>query len=492
MRDSVDGWSEPLGITRKGAKINNVVGHLKRLASVFLMVVGLGACGLFQGTLFQDSFWASSPFRENDEAELGIAELAKGNYVTAEGHFKKALRSNPKDVHALLGSGILYQNTGQLTKAREMYEAVLAIRPDDSVQFVVWSNVSTRPASQIASVNLSLLDSGGVSTAMANAAQPPPGAGAPSAMSQPMPPVAAAPSGTAMLGRIEAAPSPAAPAARTAMAMPSPATMGKFAGGDSNVVSRFATIRSLRDQGLITEQEFQARRRVNLGALLPLSAPPPAAGLDRPVPATEQISGRLRAIGRALEMRAISVGQHSAERSMILDALMPVAPVVVSNPTPPPQGLLEAADAVRRLEQLKDGGFITSDEYVKERQAVELAMQPAPPPRPVSAAPPPAQVAAAKEAEERKKPSGPRPGVHLASYRSEQQADRGWTQIVGAHKALLEGLDHEISKVNLGRKGTYFRLKAGPLSSAQAAKDMCQKLKARRQFCEPTMLGDDG
>lgn len=474
-----------------GAKINNVVGQLKRLALVFLMVVGLGACGLFQGTLFKDSFWASSPFRENDEAELGIAALAKGNYVTAEGHFRKALQVNPKDIHALLGSGILYQNTGQLTKAREMYEAVLAIRPDDSMQFVVWSNISTRPASQIASVNLSLLDSGGVSTAMAGAAQPPPGALAPAAMPQPMPPVVAAPSGTAMLGRPEAAPPLAVPPQRTAMAMPSPATMGKFPGADGNVVSRFATIRALRDQGLITEQEFQARRRVNLGALLPLSAPPPAAGLDRPVPATEQISGRLRAIGRALEMRAISVGQHSAERSMILDALMPVAPVVVANPAPPPQGLLEAADSVRRLEQLKDGGFITSDEYAKERQAVELAMQPAPPPKPVSAAPSPAQVAAAKEAEEKKKPSGPQSGVHLASYRSEQQADRGWTQIVSAHKALLEGLDHEISKVNLGRKGTYFRLKAGPFASAEAAKEMCRKLKARRQFCEPTVLGDE-
>jgi len=481
----------PLGIARKGAKINKVARHLKRFLLVFVAVVGVGGCGLFQGALFKDSFWASSPFHDSDEAELGIAALAKGNYVTAEGHFKQALRINPKDIHALLGSGILYQNTGQLTKAREMYEAVLALRPDDSMQFVVWSSLTTRPASQIASVNLSLLDSGGVSTAMAGAAQPAAAAGM-ATMPQPKPPVAAAPGGSAMLGRPEAAPMPAPPPARTAMAMPSPATMGKFPGADGNVVSRFATIRALRDQGLITEQEFQARRRVNLGALLPLSAPPPAAGLDRPVPATEQISGRLRAIGRALEMRAISVGQHSAERSMILDALMPVAPVVVANPAPPPQGLLEAADAVRRLEMLKDGGFITSDEYVRERQAVELAMQPAPPPKPVSAAPTPAQLAAAKAVEEKKKPSGPRPGVHLASYRSEQQADRGWTQIVAAHKALLEGLDHEVSKVNLGRKGTYFRLKAGPLPSAEAAKDMCRKLKARRQFCEPTVLEDGG
>ena len=73
---------------------------------------GLGACSLLQGNLFDDSFWASSPFQVNDEAELGIANLAKGNYVAAEGNFQKGLKRNPKDVHALLGSGILCQNTG--------------------------------------------------------------------------------------------------------------------------------------------------------------------------------------------------------------------------------------------------------------------------------------------------------------------------------------------------------------------------------------------
>ena len=126
-------------------------------------------------------------------------------------------------------------------------------------------------------------------------------------------------------------------------------------------MSRYTTLKVLRDQGLVTPDEFNARRQTNIGALLPLTSPPPAAGLDRPVPTTEQIAGRLRAIGRALEMRAISVAQHSAERTMILDALMPSAPVVVANPATPPRGLMEAADSVRRLEKLRDEGFINSD-----------------------------------------------------------------------------------------------------------------------------------
>ncbi|MDA1091333.1 MAG: tetratricopeptide repeat protein [Proteobacteria bacterium] len=448
-----------------------MTGQLKRIAFVVLIAIGLGACGLFQGDLFQNSFWASSPFQNNDEAELGIAELAKGNYVTAEGHFQRALRRNPKDVHALLGAGILYQNTGQLTKAREMYEAVLAIRPDESVQFVVWNNITTRPASQIASVNLSLLDSGNVSSAMS----------APSG--EPMAKVAAAPVTSPMLGRPSpiAAPMSAVPA--PGAALPDMPAVGKFAGGDTNVVSRFATIRALRDQGLITQQEFDARRRANIGALLPLSAPPPSAGLDRPVPSTEQITGRLRAIGRALEMRAISVTQHAAERNMILDALMPSAPVVVANPGAPPSGLMEAADSVRRLEQLRNSGYIGSDEYAKERQSIELVMQPKQPkmaPPPPSSSPAPTRM--------KQSSSGPSPAIHLASYRTEQNANKGWTQISGAHKNLIGDLEHKISRVNLGRKGTYFRLKAGPFKSAADAKDMCSKLKRRRQFCEPTVM----
>jgi len=59
---------------------------------------------------------------------------------------------------------------------------------------------------------------------------------------------------------------------------------------------------------------------------------------------------------------------------------------------------------------------------------------------------------------------------------------------VRAHKNLVSRLEHKITRVNLGRKGTYFRLKAGPFDSAKAAKSMCRKLKRRRQFCEATVM----
>lgn len=448
----------------------------------FILVVGtmLSGCALFDGEVFNESFWSSSPFKKNEQAELGIAELAKGNYVTADSYFQSALKANPRDVHALLGAGILYQNTGQFVRAREMYEAVLAARPEDSEQFVVWSKIATRPASQIASVNLSLLETSGRTQAAVTSASSPTSIGG-------------APTGDVLLGRassqIASAPAPMTSMQSGLSSLSTPIEAGKFTGRDVNIVSRFATIKALRDQGLVTEQEYQQRRSSNVGALLPLTSPPPAAGLDRPVPSTEQISARIQAISRALEMRAISVSQHAAERSVILDALMSAAPVVVADPAAPPSDLLQAADTVRRLELLKDGGYITSDEYARERQAVELAVRPAP-----TNASAPVQASAGTPAQmakkEMPKASGPQPAVHLASYRSAKQAENGWKQIMRAHGNLLSQLEHEVSRVKLGSKGTYFRLKAGPLQSVTDAKSLCNKLKRRRQFCDTTVMND--
>jgi tetratricopeptide (TPR) repeat protein len=144
--------------------LNAIVKLVTKGAALCVVAVVLSGCGLMNNGVLKESFWASSPFKQNDEAELGIAELAKGNYVTAEGHFQRALNANKRDIDALLGSGILYQNTGQFVKSREMYEAVLALRPDDSQQFVVWSQLTTRPASQVASVNLAQLESANATT----------------------------------------------------------------------------------------------------------------------------------------------------------------------------------------------------------------------------------------------------------------------------------------------------------------------------------------
>lgn len=465
-----------------------MIRHISRSGIILLVASSLGACGLApQGSVGDPNFWDASPLLiDSNEAEMGLAELAKGNYGLAEAHFNKALDRDDRDVEALVGLGILYQNTGQFTKAQQAYEAVLAIRPSNTQQMVVWQELSHRPISELASVNLALLQSGGVmpnnavgGTAPMPAFNPPPN----SAMAGP---VGGAPSGTPMMGR----PMPTAMgSANGGTGMPAsasdPAMVGGLSEGDATVVSRFETMEALRDQGLITPDEYRVRRQANIGALVPLTSPPPSAGLDRPVPNTSQIVGRLRAIGRALEMRAITVSQHAAERAMILDALMPAAPVAVADPAVPPQGLMMAADTVRRLENLRNAGLITNEEYTRERSEIEDTIAP-------EGRSPAAAASTSDQSSQASSSSGggAQPALHLASYRSRQAADRGWAQLRRAHQNLIGDMEPEISRVDLGPgKGVYYRLKVGPLPSQAEVRSMCSRLKARRQYCEPSVLG---
>jgi len=464
----------------EGKGMVKVICRLSRIFGVVLVGSGaLGCAAVTEGQVFDSTFWAGTLFaegRSEEEAKLGLAEMTQGNYGRAERHFESALRANPRNVQALLGRGVLFQNTGQALKAREMYEAIMAIRPEQSKQMVVWTNFAPKPISEIASVNLALLESGGVPASMENGAAGRQGPGQASTG------ISSAPSASALTARM-----PPPPAAALVSAVTPASPMTKFADTDANIVSRFKTLILLRDQGLITQGEYRTRRQANVGALVPLTAPPSAAGLDRPFPTTEQVAGRLRAIGRALEVRAMTISQHASERLMILDALVPAAPVFVANPGIPPQGLMAAADAVRRLERLRTDGLINSDEYTKERAAIEGALQPKPPPRPkmVSAA-----NAAGDLTKMEVKKTGPQPAVHLASYRTKKAAGLGWAQLRRAHKSLLGKLGPEFTKVNLGRgKGVYYRLKVGPVGSAAAATNLCRVLKKRRQFCEPSFIG---
>jgi len=470
-----------------------VFGKTKRYAALFAAGLTLASCGGIQdGSMLDPVFWERSDFSKTAEStsasDRGLAELVKGNYLPAEALFDQALGADPRNVYALLGKAMIYQNTGQMTRARALYEAVLAQRPDESLNVIIWTDATPRNVAEVATMNLSMIDSGNVVGTLAHGAA---GVDKPADMGG-----APGYGMTAGSGTYSQIPMNGTTALRqTDMEMQSGTIpeMGMDE-GTRNIVSRFNTLRDLLDQGLITPEEFKVRRSRNVGALVPLSSKPPAAGLDRPVPTSAQIAGRLRAIGRALEMRAITIEQHAAERKMILDALMPETPLVLANPAVPPQGLMASADAVRRLEGLQAEGLISSDEYARERNAIEKGLQPVPPgvgsamTNNTTGGTPTAIQPNAK-----KKVSGPQPAVHLASYKSERDASRGWAQLKRAHRNLLGNLDSEILQVNLGPgKGVFYRLLAGPLDNKAAATSLCQKLKSKRQFCEPGFMGTNG
>lgn len=445
-----------------------------RIATVIIAMSAVSACGAIQDSqVFQPQFWnfnASGPNNvpQNDEAELGLAQLAKGDNYQAQGHFEKALKAYPNDVHALYGLAQLYQNTDQPTKARAIYEQILSIQPPPSEEILIWAGKQPYPIVEIAQVNLQMLQNSTADLPSGQVMQPAmqPGMqqpGVQQGMARPLSQLYVQPQAQAVI--------------------PAPVDEPMFQDADLNIVARFKTMRALLAAGLVTQEEFLLRRQVNLGALLPMTSKAPATGLDRPVPDVEQISSRLNAISRALEMRALSPAQHMAERSMILDALMPAEPVAVANPPAPPKGLMEAADAVRRLEMLKQADLITSDEYTKERAAIEGSMQP-------GAGKPMADAGQPKDmgGNGGGNLSGFQPGVHLASFRQQAAAEKGWVDLTKKFPALA-GLTPNIEKVDLGStKGIFYRLKAGPLPSNGAAQDLCRQLKGKRQYCEPTTI----
>lgn len=453
----------------RGLEVNRT--SLRIVAAIFALG-GLSACGAIQDSqIFKPQFWdlnnSTGQIPQNDEAELGLAELAKGDNVLAQTHFDKALKAYPNDVHALYGSAVNYQNMGQEARARQYYEQILALNPAPQDEILIWADKQTRPITDIAQVNMQLLQSG----AMA----PLPGAPMMQAgdVQQPGVQQGMAPPQSQMYVQ----PQTQAPVSVQA-AVP------MFKDADLNIVARFKAVRSLLDEGLLTQEEFVQRRQANLGALLPMTAQAPATGIDRPVPAVDQISSRLRAISRALEMRALSPAQYTSERSMILDALMPANPTSVTNPAPPPKGLMEAADGVRRLELLKEADLITSDEYAKERAAIEGSMNPAA----LSSAGGASQSKSAGGNGTTQNMSGFQPAVHLASYRQQGAAEKGWAELSKRFNPLA-GLQPNIERVDLGAtKGVFYRLKAGPLPSNGAAVELCGKLKAARQYCEPTTI----
>ncbi len=124
-------------------------------------------------------------------------------------------------------------------------------------------------------------------------------------------------------------------------------------------------------------------------------------------------------------------------------------------------------------------------------------------PAPATAAPPPAQVppataqpaVATTPASTEAGPSiaslienmsGPTGGwrVQIAAVKSEDVAKSTWARLQSAHGDVLANLRMQAVRVDLGEKGVWYRVQAGPLDEKQA-QSVCSTLKGRRADCVP-------
>ena len=77
-----------------------------------------------------------------------------------------------------------------------------------------------------------------------------------------------------------------------------------------------------------------------------------------------------------------------------------------------------------------------------------------------------------------------RHGVHLASYRLEQNAVSGWQELTEEHQQLA-ALEARLERRHIGDQGVFLRLKAGPFDSRADAEAMCASLRNDELYCMP-------
>jgi cell division septation protein DedD len=72
--------------------------------------------------------------------------------------------------------------------------------------------------------------------------------------------------------------------------------------------------------------------------------------------------------------------------------------------------------------------------------------------------------------------------IQLAAVKTEQAAAAEWARIERANPELA-ALSMSTTRVDLGDKGIFYRIQAGPLSDSAAAERLCAELKQRKQGC---------
>ncbi len=68
--------------------------------------------------------------------------------------------------------------------------------------------------------------------------------------------------------------------------------------------------------------------------------------------------------------------------------------------------------------------------------------------------------------------------IQIAATKDEATAQHEWDRLTKAHADLLGNLTETTVRADLGDRGIFYRVQAGPLPDAAAASKLCDQLKA--------------
>lgn len=292
--------------------------------------------------------------------EEAILSLSLGDFDKAVNYSNEALKVDPNDAYALMVAGIAYDNLGYPNRSRRYYEDVMALPAgNQAAMFGQFKKTQPQELRAIAAQRLNFMEQKELPFAKVDAET---GAA-----------VFTQNNGDASVIKVQAG-TKLSPKGAEAFVIEKQSVKGgldMLDEGDRNVVQRFLTFIRLRDEKLVTQEEWQIRRSVNLGGLMPYSLQPAGQGLDLPAPEADAIIHRLDALRAALEIRAITPQEHAVEREIILEALLPSKPRALMPPKALPEGVMDGAKMLRRIETLQRMGLITPAEAAVEKKATE-------------------------------------------------------------------------------------------------------------------------
>ncbi|WBQ09572.1 SPOR domain-containing protein [Hyphomonadaceae bacterium ML37] len=170
------------------------------------------------------------------------------------------------------------------------------------------------------------------------------------------------------------------------------------------------------------------------------------------------------------------------KHALLILAVLSVSACGATTASPGSPESMRAASLARLLEQTaaQDPARIVAADG--EMAALEYALLARPDVTPQAAAPEPAS-----EPLPAPDLTGARSvlhGVHLTSYRDQAHVAAGWRALQGALPAL-DGLSARVAPADLGERGVYLRLKAGPFDSRDAAQAWCAQAQAEGYWCQP-------
>lgn len=146
-----------------------------------------------------------------------------------------------------------------------------------------------------------------------------------------------------------------------------------------------------------------------------------------------------------------------------------VAPVAAPQAAPPTAAIGVATNAASQ--QANATGLMTAPPGAKAVPGIEIP--PAPPPQPAQAAAPAKPVPLTPAA-----PAATGPlRVQIAATKDEPSARAEFARLQKAHADLLGNLSATVVKADLGDKGVFYRIQAGPIADKAQADKLCAQLK---------------